>query len=50
MLYWVDNYYLQMYLAENGIKPVAETETTAYYIYDKRFIEVKERFYIRQMM
>lgn len=50
MLYWVDDYYLQMYLADHGIKPVAENETTAFYIYDKRFIDIKERYYIKRMM
>ena len=50
MLYWVDDYYLQMYLADNGIKPIAEKDGTAYYIYDKRFIDIKERYFIRRMM
>ena len=50
MLYWVDDYYLQMYLSENGIEPIAEKDGTAFYIYDKRFINTKERYHIRRMM
>ena len=50
MLYWVDDYNLQIYLAERGIKPIAETETTAYYIYTKTFKKAKESYQIERLM